>query len=187
MRKETGYSLIELLGVTAILTIVVAIAVPNLTRANRYYQLQSSAQHIAQLFQAAKVDAVGKNTARKIVCNLTDNTLTASNGTVIALPEGVSFEALPGSKTAPSVIQTAAANSAALPQQSSDDKCAVSFPVGSAPNLRELSFNAKGLPLVDPGVVHWIYLVNQDGARMVVTLSSVGSTSILRLKENNWQ
>ncbi|HEX4948073.1 MAG TPA: prepilin-type N-terminal cleavage/methylation domain-containing protein [Blastocatellia bacterium] len=43
MRDEVGYSLVELLSVTAVLAIVMAIAVPNLSRAQRHYQLQAAA------------------------------------------------------------------------------------------------------------------------------------------------
>jgi type II secretory pathway pseudopilin PulG len=187
MRKETGYSLFELLSVIAVLTVVVAIAVPNLTRAQRHYQLQSAAQQIAQVFQAAKLDAVGKSTGRKIVFNLTANTITASDGTVIVLPAGIHFAALPSSIAAPNTIQTASANSSALPQQPSDAKCAVSFPAGSSTELREINFTGRGLPEVEPGVLHWVYLVNQDEQRMAVTLTSVGGAAILKYKENTWQ
>ena len=187
MRKEIGHSLLELLGVVAILGIVVGLAVPNLTRAKRQYQLQTAAQQFAQIIQAAKIDAVSKNNTRKIVCNTATNTITTSNGTVIELPAGVRFEALPSAMTAPSVIHSATANHAALPQQSDDEKTSVSFPVGGASNLREINFNSKGLPAVDPGVVHWVYLANEDGQRMAVTLSSVGSASVLSWQGVQWK
>ena len=187
MRKQAGYSLFELLSVVAVLGVVVAIAVPNLTRAQRHYQLQSAAQQIVQIFQAARLDAVGKITSRTLVFNTTTNTITASDGTAITLPTGVRFAALPSSISAPNLIQTASANSSALPQQQSDAKTAVSFPAGSSAETRELRFTGRGLPDVEPGVVHWVYLANQDGQWVAVTLTSVGGATILKLKENTWQ
>jgi prepilin-type N-terminal cleavage/methylation domain-containing protein len=187
MRKQAGYSLFELLSVVAILAVVVAIAVPNLNRAQRHYQLQSAAQQIAQVFQAAKLDAVGKSTSRKLVFNTTNNTITTSNGTVMALPAGIRFAALPSSLAAPNAIQTASANSSALPQQQSDAKCAVSFPAGSSAELCEANFTGRGLPDVEPGVLHWVYLVNQDEQHMAVTLTSVGGAVVLKFKDNTWQ
>lgn len=187
MRKNEGYSLLELLGVIAILGIVVALAVPNLSRANRHYQLQAAAQQIAQVFEAAKVDAIRNAAQHKITFNLSSNTISSSNGTVIQLPSGIQFESLPGGIGAPTVVHAASLNSGSLPQQQRDDQIAISFPVGSAANLREVTFSGRGLPEVEPGVVHWMYLVNEDGKRKAVILSSVGSVALMEWNGNQWK
>jgi prepilin-type N-terminal cleavage/methylation domain-containing protein len=187
MKTEHGYSLVELLSVTVVLGIVVAIAVPNLLRARRSYEVQASAQQIAQLLEAAKIDAVGKSTNRKLVFDAAQNTLTTSAGTVLALPATVSFAALPGHIAAPPVVQSAAQNARALPGQQGNAASAVSLPAGAATGTHELSFNGRGLPAVEPGVLHWLYLTNQDGQRVVVTLTSSGSTAIQTWRDGVWK
>jgi prepilin-type N-terminal cleavage/methylation domain-containing protein len=186
-KQQTGYSLLELLGVVAILAIVAALAVPNLTRANRQYALQSTAQQIAQIFETAKTDAIKNAAKHRITFNLATNTIVSSNGSVVELPSGIRFDSLPSNMGAPSMIHVASLNGISLPQQQSDDHVAVSFPVGSSANVREVYFSGRGLPDVEPGIVNWIYLVNQDGKRVAVTLSSVGSVAILNWRDNQWK
>lgn len=187
MRKEQGYSLIELIGVTAILAIVVVIAVPNLSKANRAYQLNATAQQIAQHLQAAKQDALGKNTTRRIQLNTNNQSMTASSGTPIEFPTTVHIEALPSDIPAPALIQNAALNTDALAFQEGNPRASLSLPEGTVAGVHELAFNAKGLPAVDPGVLHWMYLTNQDGQRVAITISSAGSTSILTWRGGEWR
>ena len=185
MQKETGYSLLELLGVTLVLAVVVAVAVPNLTKANRAYQLNASAQQIVQLLQSTRQEAARKNTACKLVFQTNNNTLTDSNGRPIALPVGVRFESLPSQISAPAPVQSAALNSY-LANQHNNAKSSISLPNASGGPGREIEFSPRGLPVVEPGVLHWIYLVNQDGQRVAVTITSSGSTSILTYRNGVW-
>ena len=187
MRKENGHSLIELLVVLLIIGIIVTIAVPSMTRANRSYRLHSSAQQIAQALQAAKISSITNNTAHKVIFNIANNSLTASGGTQISLPADVRFAKLSGSVTAPNLITTASSKSGSLTGQKSDSTLAVSFPQGATSQKFEAAFNSRGIPEVAPGVTNWVYLTNADGEMIAVVLTSAGSTEILRLRNGTWQ
>lgn len=187
MRKENGHSLIELLVVLLIIGIIVTIAVPNMTRASRSYRLHTSAQQIAQALQAAKISSISNNTARKVIFNTTNNSLTAPSGRQILLPADVRFAQLSGNVTAPALITNASSKSSSLTGQKSDATLAVSFPQGATSQKFEAAFNSRGIPEVTPGVTNWVYLTNTDGEVIAVVLTSAGSTEILRLRNGKWQ
>ena len=180
MRTQAGFSLLETLGVLLVFSVLAAVCAPSVTKATRTYQLQSSAQQIAQEIQHAKVTALSRSARQTLVFNTTTNTI-AVNGTTITLPTGVRFQALPSSVAAPLIVQQAAQNSTALTSQQSDAHSALSF------TTHELGITAKGLPDVEPGVVNWLYLVNQDGQRVAVTVTSAGSVAVLSLRDSTWK
>ncbi len=185
MRNAKGFSLLELMIVLGIVMVVSAISVPSLIKASRGYQLQSSAREIAQALQSAKFKAIGANTSKTVSINTATNSFVNSTGTTTALPANVKFEALPGSMTSPAIIQTACGNS--LPEQKNDAKLATSLKAGATPNQYEVSFSSKGIPEVEPGVVNWLYLSNQDGERVAVILTSAGGVEVKKLRNGVWE
>ena len=60
-RKQSGFSLIELLIVVAIILVVSAVAVPNIMRAMSAYRLRSTAGQYAQLVQRMRMEALKNN------------------------------------------------------------------------------------------------------------------------------
>lgn len=184
MRTETGFSILELLGVVMTFGVLAAICAPSITRANRTYRLQSAGRQIVQEVQRAKINAVGRNTAQTLAFNTTNRTLTVS-GTTLTLPDGIAFAALPSNIAAPPLVQQATQNAAALPSQQSDAHAALSL--SATANTYTLAINAKGLPAVEPGEVNWLYLTNADGQRVAITITSAGSVALLTLGENGWR
>ncbi len=185
MRTAKGFSLLELIVVSGIVMVVCAVSVPSLIKANRGYQLQSSAREIAQALQAAKFKAIGSNSSKTVTINTTSNSFVSSLGVTSTLPTNVKFEALPSSIDAPAIIQSACSNS--LAGQKSDAKLAASFANGATAGQFIASFNSRGIPAVEPGVVNWLYLTNQDGDRVAVILSSAGSVEVKRLVNGVWE
>jgi Tfp pilus assembly protein FimT len=185
MRNAKGFSLLELVVVLGIVMTICAVSVPSLIKANRGYQLQSSARGIAQAFQAAKFKAIGTNSSKTVSINTATNSFVSSTGTTTALPANVKFEALPNSMTSPAIIQTACGNT--LADQKTDAKLATSMEVGATPDQFEVSFSSKGIPEVEPGVVNWLYLSNQDGERVAVILTSAGGVEVKQLRNGVWE
>ena len=184
MRNAKGFSLVELMIVLGIVMTICAISVPSLIKANRGYQLQSSARNIAQALQSAKFKAIGTNSSKTVSINTATNSFVSSAGVTTMLPSTVKFEALPGSTNSPAMIETACGNS--LPEQKTDAKLATSLEVGATVDQFEVSFSSKGIPEVEPGVVHWLYLSNQDGERVAVIMTSAGSVEVKRLRNGVW-
>lgn len=184
MRSQAGFSILEALLVVAVFVVLAAVCAPSITKANRSYQLQSAAQQILQELQRAKINALGRSTRHPLIFDPTNQMMTA-NERPFALPEGIRFEALPTTINPPVLVQQAAQNSAALPSQQSDARRAISLPAVAAKH--ELDINTRGLPNVEPGVVNWVYLVNQDGQRAVITITSAGSVALLTLRDGVWK
>ena len=185
MRNAKGFSLLELMIVLGIVMVVSAISVPSLIKANRGYQLQSSAREIAQVLQAAKFKAIGSNASKTITFDTGSNSFVSSAGVATTLPANVKFEALPATMTAPAMIQTASGNS--LTGQKNDAKLAISLATGATANQFKVSFSSRGIPEIEPGIVNWLYLSNQDGERVAVILSSAGSVEVKQVRNGVWQ
>ncbi len=64
--KLSGFSLVELLVVVAIILVVSAVAVPNIMRAMSAYRLRSAAGEQAQLLQRLRMEAVNSNRDMRI-------------------------------------------------------------------------------------------------------------------------
>lgn len=61
MRKDSGFSLMELMTAIAILAILAAIAIPNYIGWLPNYRLRSAARDVFSNFQKAKMEAVKRN------------------------------------------------------------------------------------------------------------------------------
>lgn len=185
MKNEFGFTALEMVTVTGIISIAVAVATPNIIKANRSYQLSTAAQEVCQAFEAARFEAIRNNNTQTALFDQANNTITIY-GRVIQLPEGVSFQTQT-SDDVPTVIKNAATNgvNGALPGQETNDRAAISFPLRTTDNVNVATFNSRGMPTVQPGVLNWIYLTNANGEKVAITLSSAGSTNLWRKKASN--
>jgi prepilin-type N-terminal cleavage/methylation domain-containing protein len=73
LRGDRGFSLIELLVVVAVIAIMAAVAVPNIARYFRNYQIRAAAQQVASEIQTARAKAINKNVNFGVVFVLVDN------------------------------------------------------------------------------------------------------------------
>lgn len=67
MRSERGFSLTEMLVVTAILLIVGSLSVPNITRAVDNMRLKGAAQQVASMYQQARIQATQDDTYHELL------------------------------------------------------------------------------------------------------------------------
>lgn len=199
MKKERGFSMMEVMTVCAIIGVMTTMAVPSVMRSIRSQRLMSGAQQVAQALQSAKFEAIRTNNRAQIQLNTTSNTLqlvtwsgsTSTAAAAVALPPEVQLSDLPSTMTAPSVITSAASNAGTITGQESNSRRAVSFPLSSS--VRVATFTTRGLPgntdgtNVYPGLVNWVHLTNSLGERMVVTITSAGSVQTWRWNASSSQ
>jgi prepilin-type N-terminal cleavage/methylation domain-containing protein len=108
-----GFSLLELMLVAAIIIVVLAIALPNLTVHDRNYRLRNDCNNIANLFTLARMHASAEFARVKVTCDSTTKSCTyqtyqytppssstlltnETNNTKVILSNGVSFDGLSG-------------------------------------------------------------------------------------------
>lgn len=140
--SESGFSMIEIMIVCVIMAIIAGIAVPNIFRTYRNYQLDSAGHSVASLLQQARIQAVKTNlpayvnftnaAAGNLAFVTTDpaNTTYAAGEPDVQLSPAVTFQAAP-----PDHAQLDAYLNAATP------------PTPGA----TIGFNARGLPCTESG------------------------------------
>ena len=183
MKTERGFSALEMIAVAGIVGVAAAVATPSIIKTNRSYKLNEAAQQVAQAFQSAKYEAIRNNASQTVLIDQANSTITI-NGYTIKLPTGVTFQTQQSSTDVPEVIKTAAQNGEAgtVQGQTTNVKVAVSFPLRTSDNKYVATFNSRGMPNVNPGTLNWVYLVNSEGERAAITVSSAGSTNTWRKK-----
>ncbi|MEW6671452.1 MAG: GspH/FimT family pseudopilin [Thermodesulfobacteriota bacterium] len=72
MRKQSGFTIVELLIIIALMATVTAIAIPNFIQWLPNYRLRSASQDLLSNFQKAKLASV-KNNTNVAVCFKSDN------------------------------------------------------------------------------------------------------------------
>jgi Tfp pilus assembly protein FimT len=138
--RESGFSMVELMIVCVIMVLIAGLAIPNIYRAFRNYQLDSAGHSVASLLQQARMQAVKTNLpAYTNYANGTSvNTAFITNDPNAAYTAGN-----PEVQIAPAVtFQTAPPDHAQL-----DALLNVNSPqVGGS-----IGFNARGLPCSESG------------------------------------
>lgn len=181
MKKEKGFTAIEMVTMLGIIGVTAAMAAPSIIKSNRSYKLNTAAQDVAQAFQAARFEAIRNNSSQTVLIDKANSTITI-NGRAIKLPDGITFQTQTSSSDVPNEIKTAATNGSngTVSGQETNEKTAVSFPYDSSASKYVATFTSHGLPSVQPGVVNWLYLVNSNGEKVAITLTSAGSTNTWR-------
>ena len=177
MGKETGFSLLELMVVCAILAIISVIAIPNIAQINANYKLNGAGHSVASLLQQARMQAVKTNqpayvkydTVKNLAFITSDPGNAYANGNPdVALAGGLSFQGVPADHTQLDAF------------------------VGATPNLGgSIGFNARGLPCTisggNPAVCtsvtsgfEW-FIQNANGGFEAVTVNPSGRTKCWRL------
>lgn len=189
MKLQKGYSVVELMMVMVVLGIVFAIAVPSLISANRNKRLMESGREIVQVMHEARFKAIAENSSKKIQINTSNNTIQTSKGEVIALPKGIRFKALDHGIEPPAQIKDAVSKCGSLKTQEDDPETITSFEKSSGNGIYKAEFDAKGLPKVEPGVVNWVYLVNDEAQPIAVLMTSAGACEVMQYnsKTKTWK
>jgi Tfp pilus assembly protein FimT len=97
-KRESGFSIIELMIVCVVVVIIAGIAIPNIFRTYQNYQLDSAGHSVASLLQQARMQAVKTN--QPVYVNYSSGspnivTITDSSGNAngdVAISTAVSFK-----------------------------------------------------------------------------------------------
>ena len=161
--KESGFSIVELLVVMAIVAILAAVAIPNIRSLIRFAELKRGTQSVYSVLYRARMEAIKSASNCNILFDKESRSFAsvAGNTCVIpteTLPDNISFG------WGSSVTKTASGGTP-LPADG------VAFPTNETAHFTYLG-------TVDAGT---IYLRNELGDTMAVTISSGG-----RIKTRRW-
>lgn len=142
--RESGFSMVELMIVCVIMVLIAGLAIPNIYRAFRNYQLDSAGHSVASLLQQARMQAVKTNLPAyaNFVNGTSVNTAFVSNDPGTTYTPG-NPAGNPEIQISPAVsFQTAPPDHAQLDAYLNGATPPVPGPIG---------FNARGLPCSETG------------------------------------
>lgn len=101
-RKQSGFSLVELVAVVGVILVVAAFAAPTVTRALRTYRVGSAARDVSNIVQRTRYEAIRRNIATacrgqvvngqwQIWVDLNANQRLENNEPFILLPPDITF------------------------------------------------------------------------------------------------
>jgi type IV fimbrial biogenesis protein FimT len=81
MRKNSGFTITELMITIAVIAILASLAIPNFIAWLPNYRLQSGAEEIHSTFQLARAEAIKRNATATVAFNTANETYRAFVGT----------------------------------------------------------------------------------------------------------
>ena len=166
MRKDSGFSLMELMTVIGILAILAAIAIPSLIGWRSKAQLGRAARDVYSNFQKAKVEAARRNTAITITFSANDYVVyvdansdwTYQNGEEITPP-------IPWSNYAGVSIDTS---------EGGGDGLSFANPING------IAFAPNGFPTDNTGALATgtVFIKNQNNNKSNIVVSPAGNVRI---------
>lgn len=177
--RERGFTMIESAIAVAIISIIVAIALPKLNNAMREHRVNIGMRLIVDTIKRAKMQAVSENkdsaiavdtTGKRIGVVIFNDDLSINRIEFIPLPDGITFQRPAGITTTPVGVKTTTE--------------VVSF--AKQGSYYQQNFNSRGFPSVASGAdVVSIFLGNGKSYR-AITMSSVGGIRTYTLENNVW-
>jgi prepilin-type N-terminal cleavage/methylation domain-containing protein len=188
IRRQEGFSLVELLVVVLLLGIVLGIALPSADTASRGFRLKGDAQAVANVISLAKMRAASRFTRTRVRADLAANSFrlevwTPTNPAVktvgswvidgddIPLSTGMRF-GIAGRAAAPPNTQAVIGQSATCTGQTSLDDANMA-------NTACIVFNSRGIPIDtngDPTGGNALYIT--DGS--IVYGTTITATPLVR-------
>lgn len=146
-QRERGFSMLELIAISAIVAVIAAIAIPNAVSARRSYVLLGTAEALSQQLSRCRREAVRVNDrvsikvfANKTIINLDRNEdFDENDGSEFLFGEGVVTE------FAPSSGEVEYTSRGELPIGAT-----VSFTVAYSGNKRVVTVEQRGAPIIGP-------------------------------------
>jgi len=187
--KQTGFSLIELMIVIAIIGTFISVALLNITSVRRNYGVINDTGKLSALVTLARMRAVSTFSRVQVLCNNVTNQCSLqtkpygsstwsadSNKQTLTLTQGVSFGVPPG------VSAGVGGQSSTTPYQGSSAQ-SISYAV---------ILNSRGLPIVDNATGtsvsdYALYLLGPNNISMAVATDGTGTSSVYALNGSQWQ
>ncbi len=176
--RERGFTMLECGIAVAIISIIVAIALPRLNNAMREHKVNIGMRLVVDTIKRAKMQAVSENkdsaiavdtAGRRIGVVVFNDDLSINRIEFIPLPDGISFQRPSGVTAAPDGVKTTEV---------------VSF--AKQGSYYQQNLNSRGFPSVASGAdVVSIFLGNGKSYR-AITMSSVGGIRTYTLENNAW-
>ena len=146
--RESGFSMVELMIVCVILVIISGIAVPNIFRTYRNYQLDSAGHSVASLLQQARIQAVKTNLPAYV--NYT-NAAAGNMAFVTNNPANKTYTYIAGQSDAQLSPAVTFENGSPDPSTPPDHAQLDAY-LNVAPQVGgTIGFNARGLPCTETG------------------------------------
>ena len=177
MDKSSGFTLIELMIVIAIIIAVTVIAVPNLIEYFGSAKLKSAATELLSTIQMARLKAV-RERANVVVSFDPDNNNQLGNSYTVFVDDGA------GGGTADNWIQDGSELTVrSITMEPEINIYGVTFP-GSGSLSMKVRFNSRGLP---SGTGHIYFKINGKNKYMGIILSITGRPRIVTSTNgSNW-
>jgi prepilin-type N-terminal cleavage/methylation domain-containing protein len=193
VRRQAGFSLIELIVAVLVAVILLAISLPIFLRAYRSYQLTNASRQVADILRLTRYEAIRLNQQVNCVFQPYSGDSTMTSGSMTD-KNGNAFNASTGIGTGTIVLLGVNGNLVAagsvpgtLPAGAN---LGSAVPVNFAPGGPPIQFDARG-SVISPAGVNAFYLASQgapDAGYRAVLLMPSGSMEIWSIDSSgNWQ
>jgi prepilin-type N-terminal cleavage/methylation domain-containing protein len=173
--RESGFSLLELLVVVALMAVVTAVALPMFLSVQRNYRLISDARAIAGQLALARMRAANDFNQAEIVFDTSANTyqLKVYNKSTSAFDttEGAVYKLSSGNTFSFGAITLTAGTQASIAESS------------------PIIFNSRGIPILSNGTAtgsYSVYLADNKGGYCAVAVSPSSKIKIYRYSGGQW-
>lgn len=181
LRRNEGFTLMELIVVIGIIVLAAALTVPNIPRWRASAKLNGASRDLANNFQLAKMEATKRNSFCAVTFNITvDGTpfdaIVYSDDGDLQYEPGAGEQILRRVNFSDSIYKTISLDTS----QGGGDGVTLADNAGGQPSI---AFNSRGLPINDTGTIittgaDSVFIRNDRGGTKTITVSPSGNISI---------